>query len=108
MALIEVSHIAKEYEVLIQQPGAGNILKNIFCPDRKTVHAVKDVSFTIQEGELVGFIGENGAGKSTTIKMMAGISVCGNAAYAGLLSDAGKTAESWAENEGGGGTFFVA
>lgn len=73
MALIEVSHVAKEYEVLIPRPGARNVLKNIFCPDKKTVHAVEDVSFTIQEGELVGFIGENGAGKSTTIKMMAGI-----------------------------------
>lgn len=73
MALIEVSHVAKEYEVLIPQPGARNVLKNIFYPDKKTIRAVRDVSFTIQEGELVGFIGENGAGKSTTIKMMAGI-----------------------------------
>ena len=73
MALIEVSHVSKEYEVLIPQPGAGNVLKNIFRPDKKTVHAVSDISFRIKEGELVGFIGENGAGKSTTIKMMSGI-----------------------------------
>ncbi len=73
MALIEVSHVSKEYEVLIPQPGAWNVLKNIFCPDKKTVHAVSDISFRIKEGELVGFIGENGAGKSTTIKMMSGI-----------------------------------
>lgn len=61
MALIEVLHVEKEYEVLIPRPGARNVLKNIFCPDKKTVHAVEDVSFTIQEGELVGFIGEKGA-----------------------------------------------
>lgn len=73
MVLIEVSHVSKEYEVLIPQPGAKNVLKNIFCPDKKTVHAVSDISFKIKEGELVGFIGENGAGKSTTIKMMSGI-----------------------------------
>ena len=73
MVLIEVSHVSKESEVLIPQPGAGNVLKNIFCPDKKTVHAVSDISFRIKEGELVGFIGENGAGKSTTIKMMSGI-----------------------------------
>ena len=60
MALIEVSHVSKEYEVIIPQPGARNVLKNIFLPNKKTVHAVNDVSFTIQEGELVGFIGENG------------------------------------------------
>ena len=73
MALIEVDHIYKDYEVIIQKPGMGNVLKNIFCPDKKIVHAVKDISFNIEEGELVGFIGENGAGKSTTIKMMSGI-----------------------------------
>ena len=67
MALIEVSHVSKEYEVLIPQPGAGNVLKNIFCPVKKTVHAVSDISFRIEEGELVGFIGENGAGKSTIL-----------------------------------------
>lgn len=73
MSLIEVSHISKDYEVTMPHPGAGNVLKNIFRPERKIVHAVKDISFTIEEGELVGFIGENGAGKSTTMKMMSGI-----------------------------------
>ena len=72
MALIEVSHVSKEYEVLIPQPGAGNVLKNIFCPVKKTVHAVSDISFRIEEGELVGFIGENGAGKSTFLKILNG------------------------------------
>lgn len=37
------------------------------------VEAVKDISFTIQKGDIVGFIGSNGAGKSTTIKMLTGI-----------------------------------
>ena len=37
------------------------------------IEAVKDVSFTIQKGDIAGFIGANGAGKSTTIKMLAGI-----------------------------------
>ncbi|MDE7429448.1 MAG: ATP-binding cassette domain-containing protein, partial [Lachnospiraceae bacterium] len=40
---------------------------------RKTIYAVKSISFEICEGESVGFIGPNGAGKSTTIKMLAGI-----------------------------------
>lgn len=73
MSLIKVEHISKDYEVIKQCPGAKNVLKNIFCPDIKIVHAVKDISFEIDAGELIGFIGENGAGKSTTIKMMSGI-----------------------------------
>ena len=73
MALISVNHVSKDYEVLLQKAGMKNVLKNIFSPERKIVHAVKDVSFQIEEGELVGFIGENGAGKSSTIKMMSGI-----------------------------------
>ena len=35
--------------------------------------AVEDISFNIEKGEIVGYIGSNGAGKSTTIKMMTGI-----------------------------------
>lgn len=73
MSLIKVDHVSKDYKVIMQRSGAKNVLKNIFCPDTKIVHAVKDISFEINVGELVGFIGENGAGKSTTIKMMSGI-----------------------------------
>jgi ABC-2 type transport system ATP-binding protein len=41
--------------------------------ERSTVRAVDDLSFTVGEGEIVGYIGPNGAGKSTTIKMLTGI-----------------------------------
>lgn len=40
---------------------------------RNVVHAVHDLSFTVSEGEFVGYLGPNGAGKSTTIKMLCGI-----------------------------------
>lgn len=40
---------------------------------RRTVHAVRDLSFTVAAGEFVGYLGPNGAGKSTTIKMLTGI-----------------------------------
>jgi ABC-2 type transport system ATP-binding protein len=73
MSLIKVNHIYKDYKVILQRAGTKNVLKNIFKPDTKIVHAVKDLSFEIDSGELIGFIGENGAGKSTTIKMMSGI-----------------------------------
>lgn len=73
MSLIEVDHVSKNYDVILQRSGMENVWKNIFCPDRKVVCAVQDISFAIEAGELVGFIGENGAGKSTTIKMISGI-----------------------------------
>jgi len=37
--------------------------------------AADDVSFTVANGEIVGFVGLNGAGKSTTIRMAAGVSL---------------------------------
>lgn len=73
MAFIKVEHVSKDYEVILQRPGARNLFKNLLCPDSRITHAVRDISFEIEEGELVGFIGENGAGKSSTIKMMSGI-----------------------------------
>ena len=39
----------------------------------KKIHALKDVSFQIQKGEVVGYVGTNGSGKSTTIKILTGI-----------------------------------
>lgn len=48
-------------------------LRSIFARTYKEVGAVKDVSFTISEGELVGFIGPNGAGKTTTLKCLSGL-----------------------------------
>src|SRR5690606_15086433 len=50
-------------------------IRNLFNRDYETVEAVKALSFTINEGELVGYIGPNGAGKSTSIKMLTGILV---------------------------------
>ncbi|MEV4834493.1 ATP-binding cassette domain-containing protein [Nonomuraea sp. NPDC049486] len=44
-----------------------------FKVKRRTVHAVRDLTFTVAPGEFVGYLGPNGAGKSTTIKMLCGI-----------------------------------
>lgn len=71
--MIDVKNLSKDY--LIKRKGAGlsGALKGLVTRNTDVIHAVKDLSFHIDEGEIVGFIGPNGAGKSTTIKMMSGI-----------------------------------
>ena len=73
MAHIELERVCKTFRVTGKEKGLAGAVKGLFRPNRREVHAVRDVSFAIEPGELVGFIGPNGAGKSTTIKMLSGI-----------------------------------
>ena len=71
--MIEVSHITKDFVSPKKYPGLKGAIKGLFSNEKVTKKAVDDISFTIEAGEIVGYIGSNGAGKSTTIKMMTGI-----------------------------------
>ncbi|MBQ8232978.1 MAG: ATP-binding cassette domain-containing protein [Lachnospiraceae bacterium] len=71
--MIEVSHITKEFVSPKKYPGLKGAIKGLFSNEKVSKKAVDDISFTIEAGEIVGYIGSNGAGKSTTIKMMTGI-----------------------------------
>ena len=73
MAIIEAKNLVKEYKTIIKDKGILGYIKHLFKPKYEKFTAVDDISFQINEGELVGYIGENGAGKSTTIKMLTGI-----------------------------------
>lgn len=73
MAIIEVKHVKKNFKKPVRKPGIVGMFKTLFSLKYTTVEAVKDISFSLNEGEIVGYIGANGAGKSTTIKMMCGI-----------------------------------
>ncbi|WP_409341218.1 ATP-binding cassette domain-containing protein [Paenibacillus sp. MBLB4367] len=73
MALIEVKDLMKEYMLVKKKSGLRGSLASLFKPEKKKVRGVDGISFSIEEGEIVGYIGPNGAGKSTTIKMLAGI-----------------------------------
>jgi viologen exporter family transport system ATP-binding protein len=74
-AIIEVRDLTKEFRTFRRREGVLGALQNLFVRERLVVKAVDRVSFSIEPGEMVGYIGANGAGKSTTIKMLTGILV---------------------------------
>lgn len=73
MNIIEVKNLCKTFKKPVRGEGLKGMIKTLFSRKYIPIEAVKDVSFSIKQGEIVGYIGANGAGKSTTIKMMCGI-----------------------------------
>jgi len=71
--IIEVQDLVKEFRTFRRREGVLGALQNLFVREYMTVHAVDHVNFSIGRGEMVGYIGANGAGKSTTIKILTGI-----------------------------------
>ena len=71
--MIVVENLEKIFKKPIRKPGIIGMFKTLFSRKYETKVAVNKINFTINEGEIVGYIGSNGAGKSTTIKMMCGI-----------------------------------
>lgn len=73
MAVIETNELSKVFRIPKKEPGLAGAVKALFVPRHEEKVAVDKVSFSIDSGEMVGYIGVNGAGKSTTIKMLTGI-----------------------------------
>lgn len=71
--MIEVKNLSKEFVKYEKEPGVLGMLKGFFNAKKIIKRAVDDISFKIDKGEVVGYIGANGAGKSTTIKILTGI-----------------------------------
>ena len=80
MSLIEVNNINKTFKVAKKENGKFATLKQFINRKYKYIKAIDNISFSIDEGEIIGYIGPNGAGKSTTIKILSGI----------LVPDSGK------------------
>ena len=73
MNIISVKNLSRTFKKPIRDEGLKGMIKALFSRKYEEVKAVDDISFEIEQGEIVGYIGANGAGKSTTIKMMCGI-----------------------------------
>lgn len=72
-AIIEVKNLTKTFRIVKKEKGLRGSIKSLFKREVHSVNAVSNMNFTINRGEIIGYIGANGAGKSTTIKMMSGI-----------------------------------
>ena len=70
---ISVRNLSKVYQVHKKDPGLAGSLRGLFVRRQIGVRAISEASFTIDRGELVGFLGPNGAGQTTTIQVLAGI-----------------------------------
>jgi ABC-2 type transport system ATP-binding protein len=68
-----IEHLTKNFESVVKKKGLGGSVSSLFSPKKKTVRALKDITFHVEMGELVGFIGPNGAGKTTTLKVLSGL-----------------------------------
>lgn len=73
MTLIKAENLNKTFRIYNQGEGIRGYLKSFISRDYEEVHAVEDLNLEIDEGEMIGYIGANGAGKSTTVKMLTGI-----------------------------------
>ena len=73
MATVQVSHLSKHYRIYKKEAGLAGSIHSFFKRTYEKSKAVDDISFSIEQGELVGFIGPNGAGKTTTLKCLSGL-----------------------------------
>jgi len=73
--ILRVANLVKEFRTPRRAPGLVGSVRTLFTREQNVVRAVDGISFEVAPGELVGYVGRNGAGKSTTIKMLTGILV---------------------------------
>ena len=71
--VIQIDDLSKIYRVPEREAGVVAAMRSLVKRKTRDVRAVDEISFSVNEGEIVGFLGPNGAGKTTTLKMLAGL-----------------------------------
>ena len=71
--IIDVNNLSKSFEVSSKEPGFKGTIKHFFKRRIKKINVINDINFEIREGEIVGFLGANGAGKTTILKILCGL-----------------------------------
>ncbi|WP_288262800.1 ATP-binding cassette domain-containing protein [uncultured Prochlorococcus sp.] len=71
--IIDVKNLSKTFDISLKEPGLKGTIKHFFKRQTKSLKVIKDISFEIKEGEIVGFLGANGAGKTTILKILCGL-----------------------------------
>ncbi len=72
-AIIHAEQLSRAFRLPTRREGLAGAFRDLLNPGYRTIHAVRDVSFTVPRGQSIAYLGPNGAGKSTTVKMLAGI-----------------------------------
>ena len=71
--IIQVANLSKSFDISSKEPGVKGTLKHFFKRETKSIEVIKNVNFQIKKGEIVGFLGANGAGKTTILKILCGL-----------------------------------
>ena len=71
--IIDVKNLSKSFDISLKEPGLKGTIKHFYRRQTKSLKVIKNISFEVKEGEIVGFLGANGAGKTTILKMLCGL-----------------------------------
>ena len=71
--IIQVENLSKFFDVSTKEPGLKGTIRHFFKRETKSIKIVKNINFEIKKGEIVGFLGANGAGKTTILKILCGL-----------------------------------